>query len=387
MDVISVVIPVFNAGKYIFRCLESICNQLYENIEIICIDDGSLDNSADIIKEFVKRDNRITYIYQENRGVYEARRNGINRANGKYITFIDSDDWVERNFITTLYKNIIGCELSTCSVIKGLQNTGKVILSEDYREAIYDKSITREVWNNFIFDCETNKVQRMNGFMVNKMFITEMVKGVVNDIGMSDIQYSEDALVTYMYIIRCNKINIGKEPLYHYCFNEDSACNSIHLNRLADVEKIYGIYSHILTEDNDRNMYLLQIEKWLSTVAVHIINANVDFIGSNYIMQYIYELPFDKDVRLILYGAGKAGKDLYNYLVHYKYNVVLWVDKNFSRIHDERIHAVEDIESTSYDYIILACGTEAVSINMREFLSQYNVETEKIYWSEPMRIY
>lgn len=387
MDIISVVIPVFNSEKYISRCLESLCKQTYKNIEIICVDDGSMDNSENVIKKYVDQDNRIAYMYQENKGVYEARRNGINVAKGNYIAFVDSDDWVEEDYISNLYQDICECEMSTCSVVKELQNAGEVIISEDYFEEVYDKINNNELWNNFIFDNESNKVQRLNGFMVNKLFITEKIKEVVNDIGESNIRYSEDSLVTYLYVTRCKRIKIGKKPLYHYCYNENSACNSIRLNRLSDVEKIYGVFSRVLVGCLDKNKYLLQVEKWVSTIAVYIINSNVDFVGSNYIMQYIYNFPFDKEMRLVIYGAGKAGNDLYKYLMHYNYNVVLWVDKNYERMNDERIQAVKELESTVYDYVILASGTKELADNMREFLREYHVEEKKIFWTEPMRVY
>ena len=92
MDKISVIIPVYNVERYLRECLDSIINQTYRNLEIICIDDGSLDNSINILKDYSKIDNRIFIKQQQNRGPSKARNEGIKISTGKYLIFVDSDD-------------------------------------------------------------------------------------------------------------------------------------------------------------------------------------------------------------------------------------------------------------------------------------------------------
>ena len=101
---VSIIIPVFNTEKYLSKCLDSVCNQTLENIEIICIDDGSTDNSLSILKEYAERDNRIKIISKKNEGQGVARNLGICQAKGEYIGFVDSDDFVTHNMFDTLYK-------------------------------------------------------------------------------------------------------------------------------------------------------------------------------------------------------------------------------------------------------------------------------------------
>lgn len=95
---ISVIVPVFNAEKYLKMCLNSLVSQTLKNIEIICIDDGSTDNSLAILDKFKSKDNRIKIIKQKNYGVSMARNNGISEAQGEYIGFVDADDWVDKDF-------------------------------------------------------------------------------------------------------------------------------------------------------------------------------------------------------------------------------------------------------------------------------------------------
>lgn len=104
MELISVIIPVYNVEAYIARCLDSVINQTYKNIEIILVNDGSNDNSGKICDEYAAKDKRIVVIHQKNMGASSARNAGLNKANGKYVCFIDSDDTVENNYIEELLK-------------------------------------------------------------------------------------------------------------------------------------------------------------------------------------------------------------------------------------------------------------------------------------------
>ena len=104
MTLVSIIIPVYNTAQYLKRCLDSIINQTLEDIEIICINDGSTDNSPQVLQEYAAKDNRIKLINQENQGLSCTRNNGMNLASGEYIGFVDSDDWIERDFYEKLYQ-------------------------------------------------------------------------------------------------------------------------------------------------------------------------------------------------------------------------------------------------------------------------------------------
>lgn len=106
MDVISVIVPVYNVEKYLERCVDSICKQTYKNLEIILVDDGSPDSCPKMCDEYARKDNRICVIHKENGGLGFARNSGLEIASGKYITFVDSDDWIHNEHIENLYKSI-----------------------------------------------------------------------------------------------------------------------------------------------------------------------------------------------------------------------------------------------------------------------------------------
>ena len=106
MDKISVIVPIYNADKYLQICLDSIISQTYNNLQIILIDDGSTDESPKICDIYAERDSRFKVIHQENHGAVYARNIGIDNAEGKYITFVDADDWIEFNMIEQLYESL-----------------------------------------------------------------------------------------------------------------------------------------------------------------------------------------------------------------------------------------------------------------------------------------
>lgn len=112
-ELISVIIPVYNTAEYLPRCLESVLNNTYRNLEVICINDGSKDNSIEVLNAYAQKDSRIRVIDQENAGVSAARNRGLDEATGEYIAFVDSDDWIHRQYFETLH----GFATKTNSVI------------------------------------------------------------------------------------------------------------------------------------------------------------------------------------------------------------------------------------------------------------------------------
>lgn len=113
---ISVIIPVYNVERYLERCLNSICNNTYKNLQIICIDDGSTDNSINILRDFAPKDNRIEIIEKANAGVSAARNDGIKAARGDYIAFVDADDWIHSQYFEYLMQPVqmYGTDISVC---------------------------------------------------------------------------------------------------------------------------------------------------------------------------------------------------------------------------------------------------------------------------------
>lgn len=159
MQLVSVIVPVYNVNQYLVKCLESIINQIYENLEIILVDDGSTDNSGIICDEYSKKDKRIKVIHKENGGLSDARNAGIEIAKGEYLTFIDSDDFIAEDYIEYLYNLLkkYNAEVSVCCKINFYENeeidkvlnTERIMMftgQEAMENLFYQKEITPSAW-------------------------------------------------------------------------------------------------------------------------------------------------------------------------------------------------------------------------------------------------
>ena len=140
---ITVIVPVYNVEHYLDKCLDSLINQTYKNLEIIVINDGSTDNSGIICQEYAQKDNRIVYIEKENGGQSEARNMGLDRMTGSYVTFVDSDDWVELDYVETLYQKITEyqADIAVVNYYSFNQSEGMYyfhIFGDSYYEKVYD---------------------------------------------------------------------------------------------------------------------------------------------------------------------------------------------------------------------------------------------------------
>lgn len=169
MDLISVIIPVYNTAEYLPRCLDSVLNNTYRNLEVICINDGSTDNSAEILQQYAQQDSRIVIITQENAGVSAARNAGLDRATGDFVAFIDSDDWVQlssfERFIGSQKKydaDIVACnfmksygdELIESMLVceEQLLNVQDVLHNAQLKRVVWGKMYRRELLRMVRFD-------------------------------------------------------------------------------------------------------------------------------------------------------------------------------------------------------------------------------------------
>ena len=123
-SLISVIVPIYNVEKYLERCVESIINQTYKNLEIILVDDGSPDNCPQMCDDYAKKDSRIKVVHKKNGGLSDARNAGMKVATGEYVSFIDSDDYISLDFYETLLETIVDndSDIVECSVVKFYEN-------------------------------------------------------------------------------------------------------------------------------------------------------------------------------------------------------------------------------------------------------------------------
>lgn len=216
MPKVSVIIPVFNTEKYLRKCLDSVCNQTLSDIEIICVDDCSTDNSLNILKEYASKDNRIKLIeFKENKGAAVARNTGIIEAKGEYVGFIDSDDYVDLDFYEKLY-NIGVCENADIS---------KGNLKWKFPDTILNDMILKDK-NSFYY-----------GF-TSAIFKLELL--INNNIKYPAILDTEDLIFTLKSALLANKITVDSTAIYNVVMRPDSQTRALPSKKRLD-DRLYGL--------------------------------------------------------------------------------------------------------------------------------------------------
>lgn len=218
---ISIVIPIYNVELYLDRCLRSIVNQTYDNLEIILVDDGSIDRCPNICDNWEKKDHRIKVIHKKNGGLSDARNSGTNIANGKYITYIDSDDWVSNYYVEMLYKTLYktDADIAVCNFTK----TNKEI---QYKEKLCNPI----VYNNLEAIREMLYQKNIDNSAWGKLYPTNLMKKMLYPTG----RLYEDLFITYKVFANVSKIAYLNSSLYYYWINPNGIMNSGFSEKIFD---------------------------------------------------------------------------------------------------------------------------------------------------------
>lgn len=225
---VSVIVPIYNAHKYLKRCIRSILDQTYENLDIVLIDDGSQDNSLEICKRFEKEDQRVRVFHKENGGVSSARNYGIKKAQGEYIVFIDADDRVETSFIESLLAKAKENSIVICSFVYGDEG-GNISAS---CEMLEDSNLND--LNDFITSVVVER--KIFGSVCRTLFPSKIIMD--NNIEFVDCVLAEDQLFLLTVVSYCSTIITLKKAMYVYFDNSSSATHEVYRkNFLKDRER------------------------------------------------------------------------------------------------------------------------------------------------------
>lgn len=206
-SLVSIVVPVYNVEQYVGRCVESLIAQTYKNIEIILVDDGSLDGSGVICDQYSGRDQRVLAIHKENGGLSDARNEGIRHVKGKWITFVDSDDFVHPDYIRILYQNVTAYD-ADISICQYVQTKGGIIkggIKENTE--IYDKAVGME---KLLY-------QNISTSACAKMYKVELFQDNLFPYG----KLYEDVVTVFEAFRRAGRIVLTRGVLYYYYFRGD----------------------------------------------------------------------------------------------------------------------------------------------------------------------
>lgn len=210
---ISVIIPCYNVCEYIERCLESVLNQTYKNIEVILIDDGSTDNTDVVISKLIDNKKNIIFIRNENSGVSNARNTGLKHSSGEYLMFIDSDDYIAKNMIENMYKlmckyssDIVKCNIKKDYVLNNIKEDAKPLYSRvrDIEKSKFSNTIYKKILSTETMNSVCCALFKANIIKENNMYFRE------------DIHNGEDAIFFMNYIDNCKDIVYTPAAYYNY---------------------------------------------------------------------------------------------------------------------------------------------------------------------------
>lgn len=212
---ISVVVPVYNVEKYLSKTLDSIINQTYQNLEIILVNDGSVDGSGKICDEYAYIDSRIKVIHKENGGVSRARNEGLRVSTGDYIGFVDSDDMISPDMYENLYQDLINsnADISVCNQTRVFGDERKLD-----REGVDSGCMSRDE-----AICNMLLGKKFQGGPCNKLFKASLIKDIEFD---TDIFVGEDLLFVTKAMLESERVYFNSESFYDYIIREGSACKS-----------------------------------------------------------------------------------------------------------------------------------------------------------------
>lgn len=396
---VSVIIPVYNTSMYLDKCLTSLINQSLKEIEIICVNDGSTDNSLEILKNFSNKDNRIRIINQENQGQSVARNVGIKEANGQYVGFIDSDDWADEKMFERLYDKAkcLGSDVSMCSVKVFDEKTGESTTNDPYMTlSLFPKVFADKTFNykdclDFLFRiCVTpwNKIYKKSWIQENKIKFQEGIN-------------FEDMIFSVETLIKADKISLVNEPLVVY--RKASQTSYSVGNYSQDYKKMdfFTVFDLIEKFLKENSVYALFEDYFLFYKRNHLIywykkieNKKVkkqyykklvsiypDFKFNNLVLFFkkrnlkkkIKNLA--KDNKLVVWGSADLVRSV---LPKAQKNILGFVDDNVEKqgktIDNYKVYSPQDLKELSPDYIL------AITQTYYKFskLIQIKLEDEKL---------
>ncbi len=384
---ISVIIPVFNAGNTIRRCIDSVVNQTYPYLQIVLVDDGSTDGSGDICEEYRKKDPRIQVIHDIHGGSVKARKRGLELCGGNYVSFVDADDYIEPQMYDAWIKEIDQKDVDIAYFGSVNEKNGKIagyerVTCNEIKEFKTNEEKFIYLLNSFL---NSNLDGKYSFDLFSKLYKRKLINNCMGRI--PDIQQQgEDLLCNLRGLFESKKILMANLPLYHYQISEHSLS---HINKSEQIISGVCLSKNIL--DVMEEYDLLNSLRDETAEFIHCLMCEKLRIEEKNPHIRIYEfddIQLLKQKKVCIYGAGVVGKDYFEQLIHEKdIRVVACLDQNAEKITDTCMNVVNPTEFNydNVDFIIIAIVDEDIRNQIIKWLLDYGVNNNKIIGRKPRR--
>lgn len=379
VDLISVIVPIYRVEKYIDQCIWSIRNQTYRHIEIILVDDGSDDRCPQICEQHAKEDERIKVIHKKNGGADSARKAGMLLATGKYVGYVDGDDWIEPEMYEKLlaYAKEYGVDVVESGIIDSgekIQRIRTPYLEEGcYKDVIFEEKVLHSLlyagsfYESGIFSYLVTKL-----FLKEKVMKYQMMEGKASSI-------QDDTMIGMPCVAQTKSLYITYDCYYHYRVRTDSSKSQVYQEErvVADLfECCPEFFLRFKGTGLDDIQLLYYAMYWLFYKAPGVFDHTCrdDFL-----------VPFGnigKEKKIVLYGAGASGIHLERYIRSIAGgNIVGWADRNYREL-QEMLNIIEPqkILSLEYDYVIISILKGKAVEGAKKDLIDMGIPEKKILW-------
>ena len=376
---ISVIVCIHNIEPYLPKCIDSLLVQSFTNFELILVDNGSPDNCPEICDRYASSDNRIIVIHKENEGLLSARKAGLKMAKGKYIAYVDGDDWVDIFYLDTLHNMAKANDADMVVTGYFKEFDGKIETIRPISPGIFDKNqIGLEILPNAMYNgrfCEHG----ISTYVWNKLFKKELLDEILFKVP-NKIVMGEDAAITYTYLSIAKKLVISRIPLYYYRQRSDSIIKSIEnpkieyyrLGLLANFLKT--ALANTLDEKNLNRQITFYLYAQILVRSGGMINDN---------SENIYFNPFNvsQNSKIAVYSSGSFGQHLLSVNSKTKYfEIVKWMDIDFHElsIDGNSVQPLGPINDEEFDFLIIASLNPSIYEPIKSELKLMGIDEKKI---------
>jgi len=377
---ISVIVPIFRIEKYLPKCIDSLLNQSFSNFELILVNDGSPDGCPQICDEYAKKDSRIKVVHKANGGLVSARKEGLKKASGKYISFVDGDDWVDNYYLDVLYKLAEANSSDLVVTAHFREFNGKIETIKPKSAGVYDSNeiqssiLPRVIYNGRF--CE----HTISTYVWNKLFKRELLNKTLHDVP-NEIVMGEDAAITYSYLAMSKSLTVSRIPLYYYRQRHDSIVKSIE-NPQTEYYRLGLLMNFLkskLRKVLDENNLDEQIRCYLySQILVRSGGLIYDTNGKLIFNPF---LRVTSSSKVIVYSSGSFGQHILS--TNNKYNffkVIKWIDLDFHNLNvgGTFVSPISSIDNAEFDYLIIATINPSNYDAIKAELSLMGIDEKKI---------
>jgi glycosyltransferase involved in cell wall biosynthesis len=354
--------------------------QSFLDFELILVDDGSPDNCPKICDDYAKKDSRIKVIHKENGGLLSARKAGLKNAQGKYISFVDGDDWVDKFYLDTLFKLAEANDSDLVITGHFREFDGKIETIKPKTAGIYnEKDLKASIIPNAIYNgkfCEHG----ISTYVWNKLFKRELLYPILLDVP-NDIVMGEDAAITYSYLAISKSLVVSKIPLYYYRQRHDSIVKSIE-NPKMEYYRL-GLLMHFLkvkmSHVLDEQVLNSQLKCYLySQILVRSGGLILDSTGDVFFNPF---LKVKRNSRVVVYSSGSFGQHILSTNVKANFfEIIKWIDVDFHdlNIGGNSVLPISSITNTEFDFLIIATINPSTYESIKMELALMGIDVNKI---------